>query len=82
MATRTVTRFVAHFDDDGNLARLEAPARIDTAESYTNANGQTITVLAWESYNVKAADLPPAFVANLETVHGQIVSKLNELFPV
>jgi hypothetical protein len=80
MATRTVTRFVAHFDDDGNLAKLEAPARIDTEEIFTNAQGKSVTVVEWESYTVNASDLPPAFVANLETVHGQIVAKLDELF--
>ena len=83
MATRTVTRFIAHFDDLGNLQSFEAPARIDTPETYPNPDGgDPIDVVIWVSYKVRAADLPPAFVANLESVHQQVVNKLDSDYPM
>jgi hypothetical protein len=82
MATRTVTRFTAHFNDSGELESFEAPARIDTADNFTDPGGDTVTVLTWVSYKVRAADLPPGFVADMEAVHQQIVTKLDAQFPM
>jgi len=72
MATRTITRFMAYFDDAGDLLKFSAVGRIDTTDGY-KIN---------ESYERDAAALPAGFVTDMEAIHGQIVTKLDNDFPV
>lgn len=78
--TRTIDRWMAWFDDAGNLVKFGVHGDIKGTEQWMDEHGniQTSGGDQWIEVMADDEDLPPQFVADLEAMHASIVAKVDQ----
>lgn len=82
--TRTIDRWMAWFDDAGNLVKFGVHGDIRGDEQWKDHHGNTkgIEDEQWLEVMADDEDLPPQFIADLEAMHAQIVTKVDAKHPI